>query len=92
MTAMNNYRIIATNYGMAKDTYFMLMNIRAKKKGLYQRAYHWPRIYLLKDTTKSIDEVSVAVESGFDSKYLTIFRQNGFSNSLYLMIPTLHGW
>ena len=82
MTAMNNYRIIATNYGMAKDTMFYVNEHwgSVQKKDLYLKGHITVQGYTyFKDTTKSIDEVSVAVESGFDSKYLTVFSdKNGF--------------
>ena len=82
MTAMNNYRIIATNYGMAKDTMFYVNEHwgSVQKKDLYLEGHITVQGYTyFKDTTKSIDEVSVAVESGFDSKYLTVFSdKNGF--------------
>ena len=82
MTALNNYRLIATNYGMAKDTLLIVDEHwgSVKKKDLYLKNHITVQGHTyFKDTSRIVDEVAVAVESGFDSKYLTVYSdKNGF--------------
>ena len=61
MTLLNNYRLIATNYGMAKDTFLIVDEYwgSIKKKDLYLKNHITVQGYTyIKDTSKIVDEVA----------------------------------
>ena len=82
LTTFRYYRIIATNYGMTKDTSFYV-NIdwgANKKKDIYLiGGITVQGTTFFKDSLKILDDVIVKVESGYDSKYISIYSdKNGF--------------
>ena len=72
-----------------KTPFLSWMNIGGvlRKKDLYLKNHITVQGYTyIKDTSKIVDEVAVAAESGFDSKYFTIYSdKNGFFNFHYIM-------
>ena len=82
MTSLHQYRIIATNYEMSKDTaFFVGTNWGPKqRKDLYLVKTPTVQGYTyFKDSVKILDDVEVSVESGYDSKYITILSdKKGF--------------
>tara|TARA_B100001287_G_scaffold149500_1_gene125873 strand:+ start:3217 stop:6507 length:3291 start_codon:yes stop_codon:yes gene_type:complete len=98
MTTFRYYTIIATNYGMTKDTSFYVdLNWKPhQKKDLYLEAHKTVQgVTLFKDSNTIIDDAKVEIESGFDSKYISIYSdKNGFfqfplnNDSLIFMISS----
>jgi outer membrane protein OmpA-like peptidoglycan-associated protein len=82
MTTRHYYRVIATNYGMTKDSSFYVdINWKPnQRKDFYLESNPTVQgITYFKDSVKVLDDVNVKVESGYDSKYITIYSDvNGF--------------
>ena len=82
MTTFRHYRIIVTNYEMTKDTSFYVNSDwgAEKRKDFYLLKNPTVQGYTyFKDSVKILDDVMVSVESGYDSKYISIYSdKNGF--------------
>ena len=82
MTTLRYYRIIATNYGMTKDSsFFVKSNWNPKeKKNIYLESNStFQGVSYFKDSVTMVDDVKVEVESGFDNKYISIYSdRKGF--------------
>ena len=82
MTSLHQYRIIATNYEMSKDTTFYVGTDWGPKQRKDLHLIKSPTVQgytYFKDSVKILNNVEVSVESGYDSKYLTILSdKNGF--------------
>ena len=82
MSTFHHYRIIATNYEMTKDTSFYVDTHwgAEKRKDFYLDKNPTVQGYTyFKDSIRILDDVIVSVESGYDSKYMSIYSdKNGF--------------
>jgi outer membrane protein OmpA-like peptidoglycan-associated protein len=82
MTTLHYYRIIATNYGMTKDSSFYVdLNWKPnQRKDFYlDKNTTVQGVTYFSDSTTILDDVKIAIESGLDSKYFSIYSdKNGF--------------